>query len=208
MKRLLIAGLLMCLVAPVSFAQAFEGTITATHSLRPNVSTEFLIKGDKTRQTPVGPGLADMKVYTDLGDNAYYLWTNHQGNIRVLRYFLTGSSRQASGSQPTFANITTTGNTQTIAGYTCEEITGTVDGHAFTAWAASDLDGLNLQAHISPQTFEQLPYASLPGVEGLILEFSSTYGPSNQSFTSTLSVNPHSVDPALVANPLPTTLVD
>ena len=208
MKQLLIAGLLIGLVSSFSHAQSFEGTITATNSLRPNVSTEFLVKGDKTRQTPIGPGLADMKVYTDLGDNAYYLWTNNQGNIRVLRYFLTGSSRQASGSQLTFANVTSTGNTQTIDGYTCEEFTGTVDGQAFTAWAASDLDFLNLQGHISPQTFEQLPYASLPGVEGLVLQFTSTYGSSNQSFTSTLSVTPHSVDPALVANPLPTTLVD
>ena len=208
MKRFLTSGLMLCLVCSLTFAQSFEGTITATHSLRPNVSTEFLVKGDQTRQTPVGPGLADMKVYTDLGDNAYYLWTNHQGNIRVLRYFLTGSSRQASGSNLTFANITATGNTQTIDGYVCEEYTGTVDGTAFTAWAASDLDGLNLQAHISPQTFEQLPYASLPGVEGLILQFNSTHASSNQSFTATLSVLPHSVDPALVENPVPTVLVD
>lgn len=208
MKRLMFSGFLVCLLSSLSVAQPFEGTITATNSLRPNVSTEFLIKGDLTRQTPLGPGLADMKVFTDLGDNAYYLWINQQGTPQVMRYFLSGSSRQATGTQLMFSNVSATGNTQTIDGYLCKEYTGTVNGNTFTAWAASELADIDVKAHISPQTFEQLPYATLPGVEGLVIRFSSVYGSANQHFTVSLSVVPHVVDPALVESPIPTTIVD
>lgn len=208
MKRFTLCFLALCGTMSLTFAQSFEGTITAVNSLRPSVKTEFTVKGTQTLQQPIGPGLADMKIYTDLADNAYFLWTQYQSNVQVMRYFLTGSSRQASAKPVVFSNVTATGNQKTLSGYTCDEYTGIVDGRTFTAWVAADLNDPNLQAHITPQTFEQLSYAYLPEVDGLVLEFSSTFSSTNQAFTVTLEAVPHVVDPAVVTAPEPTSYVD
>lgn len=208
MKRFTLCLLALCGTISLTFAQGFEGTITAVNSLRPAVKTEFTIKGTQTLQQPIGPGLADMKVFTDLADNVYFLWTQYQGNIQVMRYFLTGSSRQATAKPLVFSNVIATGNQKVLSGYTCAEYTGIAEGHTFTAWVATDLKELDLKAHLTPQTFEQLSFAYLPEVEGLVLEFSSTFTPANQAFTVTLGVNAHVVDPAAVTAPEPTSYVD
>lgn len=208
MKRFAFSLLALCGMMSLTFAQGFEGTITAVNSLRASVKTEFIIKGDKTRQQPIGPGLADMMLYTDLAENAYYLWVNYPNGIQVTRYFLTGSSRQVPIATVSFSDVTATGNQKTISGYTCEEYTGMADGRTFTAWVASDLKDLNLKPHVTSQSLEQMAYAYLPEVDGLVLDFSSSYAASNQAFNINIDVNPHAVDPAIVAAPEPTNYAD
>lgn len=208
MKRFTLSLLALCGIMSLTFAQGFEGTITAVSSLRASVKTEFIIKGDKTRQQPIGPGLADMMVYTDLADNAYFLWVKYQNGIQVTRYFLTGSSRQVPAPAVTFSNVAASGNQKTISGYVCDEYTGMVDGRTFTAWVAKDLKEVDLKPHITSQSIEHLTYAYLPDVEGLVLDFSSTFSASNQAFTISIDVNPHVVDPAVVTAPEPTHYAD
>lgn len=208
MKRFAFSLLALCGTMSLTFAQGFEGTITAVHSLRASVKTEFIIKEDKTRQQPIGPGLADMMVYTDLADNAYFLWVKYQSGIQVTRYFLTGSSRQVPIATVSFSDIDATGNQKTISGYICDEYSGMADGRTFTAWVASDLKDLNLKPHITSQSLEQLAYAYLPEVEGFVLDFSSSYATSNQAFNIKIDVNPHVVDPAIVTAPEPTNYAD
>lgn len=208
MKRFTFSLLALCGMMSMTFAQGFEGTITAVNSLRASVKTEFIIKGDKTRQQPIGSGLADMMVYTDLADNAYFLWVKYQNGIQVTRYFLTGSSRQGTIATASFSDIEETGNQKMISGYTCDEYSGMVDGRTFTAWVAKDLNDLKLRPHVTSQSLEQLAYAYLPEVEGIVLDFSSSYASSNQAFNIKIDVNPHVVDPAIVTAPEPTNYAD
>lgn len=208
MKRFALSLLALCGTMSLTFAQGFEGTITALNSLRSSVKTEFIIKGTQTRQQPIGPGLADMMVYTDLAENAYFLWVKYPDGIQVTRYFLTGSSRQVPIATVSFSDIVATGNQKMISGYSCDEYTGMADGRTFTAWVATALNDLNLKPHITSQSLEQLAYAYLPAVEGLVLDFASSYATSNQAFNITIDVNPHVVDPVIVTAPEPTGYAD
>lgn len=208
MKRFAFSLLALCGMMSLTFAQGFEGTISVVNNLRASVKTEFIIKGNQTRQQPIGPGLADMMVYTDLNDNAYFLWVKYQNGIQVTRYFMTGSSRQVPVATVTFSDVTPTGNVKTISGYSCKEYSGMADGRTFTAWVATDLNDLNLTPHVTSQSLEQLAYAYLPEVEGLVLDFSSSYASSNQAFNIQIEVTPHVVDPAVVTAPEPTHYAD
>ena len=208
MKRVTLSLFLIGVCLTMVQAQSFEGSITATHSLQPGLQTVYTIKGDKAVQVPQGPGLADVKVFSDVAANAYSLVVVYPGTTQVSSYSLVGSSRGVISPQILFTNVAATGAQKMIDGYSCEEYSGEVDGVPFTAWVSEDLASVNLKAHVTPQTFEQLPYAALPGVTGLVLSFSSTYSATNQAFEVALSVNAHQVDAATVTAPLATIVVD
>lgn len=192
----------------LTFAQGFEGTITTLSSLRPSITNEIIIKGSQSRQQAIGPNLADMMVYTDLAENTYNMWVKYPDEVEVTRYFLTGSSRLPEPKVVLYTDIVATGHQKTINDYDCKEYSGLADGQSFTAWVASDLKGENLPGHFAAQSLGELAYASLPEVEGIVLEFSSSLPSSNKAFTIKIDVNPHPVDPAMVTSPEPTNYVD
>ncbi len=201
MKRITTLMFSLAISTASLVAQPFEGTITSTNSLMPTRYMVYTIQGDRSKQVPNGPGVAEMAIFTDLVNNRYYLSVTQQGNTAVSSYLLQGSARGSVSATPSFSNVTNTGSQQTIDGYLCDGYSGEVNGEAFSAWVAPSLATVNLKAHITPQTYEQLPYVNIPGVSGLVLEFVTSNSASGPGATYRLEVDAHTVDSAEVQAP-------
>ncbi len=201
----LLFGLLLAGATWVA-AQSFEGTIVVTNSLTPAHQTTITLTGDQSLQKPQGPGLADVEVFTDVSEQRYHLKIVHPTQTEVIRYHLTNSARMGSTYAVTFANVAPTGQQQTIDGYLCQGYQGSADGQAFVAWVADELPASLLTRHRTSQTNDFFLYHSLPGVDGLVLSFESTF--NGQAFEVRNTVTAQPVNSQLLQAPTPTTVVE
>ncbi|MEZ4826821.1 MAG: DUF4412 domain-containing protein [Bacteroidia bacterium] len=163
----------LALACPVA-AQNFEGTVTMSHSLYQGLITTFYIQGDQAAVISGGNATdANTRTVVNRTTGEYLVINEANVQAQVTRYNL--GDPQFALPDMGKAEVTATGETRKIDGYTCEKFLVNQGGLTATLWVAASLADLHLADFMTPVTLRREGrFLNVPGISGFPLEIETT----------------------------------
>ena len=196
----IFVSLLFLFVTATSFAQSFEGTISVSHSLRPQQEIVYHISDQRACTISHFNGQnTGTRVITDVEAGKYAIVIERNGKKQQSLFSLQQGGR-AFTPVSTVSNVQLTGKSKSIQGYMCQEVSATRDGKTIIAWIAPDLDYVDPAVFLTPQTPHRYSDFKLPGVKGLILALEGVAA-TGKAFSLSHTVSVEKVDVSLLEMP-------
>jgi hypothetical protein len=196
----IFVSLFFLFATATSFAQSFEGTISVSHSLRPQQEIVYHISDQRACTISHFNGQnTGTRVISDVQAGKYAIVIERNGQKQESLFSLQQGGR-AFTPVSTVSNVQLTGQSKTIQGYVCQEVTAARDGQSITAWVAADLDYIDPAVFLTPQTPHRYSDFKLTGVKGLILEMQGV-ATTGKAYAMTHTITVEKVDANLLEMP-------
>ncbi|MEO1451755.1 MAG: hypothetical protein AAFV07_19655 [Bacteroidota bacterium] len=202
-KTSLLIGTL-CLGFVLARAQEFTGRIALEVSWRPDRIVTLTMDGPRSMAHIQDPAQDRDILFVDLEQGSEYVLHSSQEPVRAIRFGHQSGVRTGGGL--TFTNVQLEPETKMIGAYSCQRVSFLVQGAAGEAWVAAELASLEIEKHLSSRSGDLAQFLTVPGIEGIALEWQLPALANKPAQTATVTVE--ALNSVQIALPEDTKILD